>query len=244
VIDLHCHLLPGVDDGPAELAESVAMCRAALADGTQTLFATPHYNHPVWPNDDLARLDALRAELASALGGEPTVLSGAEIRATSSLLEDLERQPRSGVPSLAGSRYLLLEFDRSLRPPVDAQSMVHELVIAGWVPVIAHPEFVPWLHGDLDATAGLVARGALLQVTAQSLVGQFGPRPAAFCAELIDAALLHFVASDTHGLLRRPPGLSRARALVAERWGEATARAIFELHPEAVVADRPLPMAS
>lgn len=242
VIDVHCHILPGVDDGPPTLAESIAMCQSAVADGCEAVFATPHYNHPVWPNDDLALLDGKREDLARAVNGAPALLRGAEIRLTSSLLGDLDRRPKAQIPSLGGSRYLLLEFERGARPLVDPAGSIHELRAGGWFPILAHPEFVPWLHDDLDAVAALAARGALFQVTAMSVTGEFGPRAAAFCHELLAQGWARFVASDAHGVARRPPGLSRARAWVEERLSRETAEAIFVSNPAAVLADRPLPV--
>jgi protein-tyrosine phosphatase len=118
---------------------------------------------------------------------------------------------------------------------------VHELVVAGWRPVVAHPEFIPWLASDLSVVARLVALGAATQVTAMSLTGDFGRRPQADALALVEAGLVHFVASDSHDLRRRPPGLRRARQTVAGRFGQAAAERLFVENPRAVVEDRPLP---
>jgi protein-tyrosine phosphatase len=240
MIDLHCHLLPGVDDGPATLDEAVLMCRMAQAEGCEVLFATPHQRHPHWSNCDREALEPLRRELQARLGDRPRVLAGAEIRVDSELLADLDRLPASGVLPLAGSRYLLLELERR-GPTVDPEELVHELSVAGWRPIVAHPEHYPWLIAQPRLAERLVELGALLQVTAMSLAGGFGRRPQVACRELLDRGLVHFVASDAHGTDFRPPGLAAAYALLAAGWGVETAVALTSGNPAAVVENRPLP---
>lgn len=240
MFDLHCHLLPGVDDGPADLDESVLMCRMAAADGCEALAATPHQRHPFWWNGDAEELAELRRRLQERVGERPRLLPGAEVRVDDGLLADLDRLPESGVLSLAGSRYVLIEFDRR-GGGVDPETLVHELVVGGWRPIIAHPELYPWLMERPDLTRRLVELGATLQVTAMSVTGEFGRWAQSHCHRLLDEGLVHFVASDAHGVDRRPPGLSRAFAALAAGWGEETARSLTSDNPSAVIEDRPLP---
>lgn len=242
MIDIHTHVLPGIDDGADDLAASLAMCRQALEDGCETLFATPHQRTESWDNTDLARLARLRRELTEATGGRPAILPGAEIRVDSSLIDDLADPPAAGIQPLGESRYLLLELDRHGLGP-DPRDATHELVIAGWAPIYAHPELIPWLAADLGLMRSLVAGGALFQVTAGSLTGESGRETRALTRKMIDADLVHFVASDTHGSVWRPPGLSRARRELAARWGEDTAERLTRANAAAVVANRPLPAA-
>jgi len=239
MIDLHCHVLPGIDDGARSLEVAVAMCRLAAAEGCEALVATPHQRRGVWWNCDGAALDGLREELQAAVGVRPRILPGGEIRIDSQLLAELARLPESGLQPLAGSRYLLLEFDGGGRPR-QAIELVHELVIAGWRPVLAHPELIPWLADDTPLVERLVELGAATQVTAMSVTGDFGHRPEAAAHRLIEAGLAHFLASDAHDLYRRPPGLRRARTEVAARWGEEVAQQLTDDNPRAVVADLPL----
>lgn len=251
MIDLHCHILPGIDDGARNLEEAVEMCRIAAADGCAAMVSTPHQRRGVWWNTDRAVLAALRRSLQEAMGPDFRVLSGAEIHVDSQLLAEVElldggpdqRQIEAdgdGVLPLAGSRYLLLEFDGD-DTPEEAEDLVHELAVAGWRPIVAHPEFVPWMAENAESVARLVSLGALVQVTAMSVTGDFGRRAQADTHGLLDAGLVHFVASDSHGPRRRPPGLKRAHDAVAARWGEETARRLFVENPRAVVEDRPLP---
>lgn len=239
MIDLHIHVLPGVDDGPSESDQAVEMCRIAAAAGCEVLVATPHQRHPSWWNTDVDRLALLLADLQAAIGDGPRLLLGAEIRIDSHLLSALEGLPDSGILTLAGSRYLLLEADRYGIGP-DPLELVYELTLKDWRPILAHPEFVPGLGDDVDRARQLVEAGAMLQVTASSVTGRFGRGPRRTAFRLLDAGLVHFIASDAHGTRFRPPDLGEARALIASRWGDETARRLSSDNPLAVVEDRPL----
>jgi protein-tyrosine phosphatase len=239
MIDIHCHLLPGVDDGPTSLDTALSMAELAQRGGTTALIATPHQRHPAWHHETPAALrrafDEVRRNLA-----EPRLALGAEIRVTSSLCDDLERDDLGGLLPLAGSRYLLVEFERSPLPEVDPVGLVHELEIAGWRPILAHPEFVPWLAADLRLCEDLVARGALLQITAMSVTGEFGRRPAETCERLLRAGLVHFVASDGHAATGRVPVLDRAYRHLCNRWGTDIADRLLAENPACVLANREL----
>ena len=241
MIDLHCHILPGVDDGPRSFAEAVAMCRLAAEDGCEAMVATPHQRRGVWWNADRDQLAALADQLQTEVGAGFRVYLGGEIHVDSELLNEVEKLPGAGgVLPLAGSRYLLIEFDSS-NTPREAIHLVHELAVAGWRPVLAHPEFIPWLAADRDLVARLIQLGAAAQVTAMSVTGDFGRRPQNDVFALLDAGLVHFLASDSHNTRRRPPGLRRAHDLIAGRWGGETARRLAADNPRAVVENRPLP---
>lgn len=242
MIDLHCHILPGIDDGPRSLEEGVEMCRLAAADGCRAMVATPHQRRGAWWNSDREAIAGLAKDLQAALGSQMRILVGGEVHVDAELLAEVERLPGGGIFTLAGSSYLLLELDdREERGRAgEAISLVHELVVAGWRPVLAHPEFIPWLAGDLDLAARLVSLGASLQVTAMSVTGDFGKGPQADTHALIEAGLVHFVASDCHGVQRRPPGLRRAYQTIASRWGTDLAQRLVSDNPRAVVQNRPL----
>lgn len=239
MIDLHCHVLPGIDDGPAEIEESVLLCRLAAAQGTDVLVATPHQHHPLWWNQDRAELERLRGELQRRLGEKPLLLPGAEIRVDSTLLEEVEKLPGGGLQPLADSSYLLLELDRRGMGP-DPAEIVHEVVVAGWRPIIAHPEMYSWFMQDPSLRRRLASLGAMFQVTAMSVTGDFGRFAQANCHRLLDEGLVHFVASDTHSVDARPPGLARAFAAIAGGWGEEMARALTSDNPQAVIENRSL----
>ncbi len=251
MIDLHLHLLPGVDDGAPSLAQAIEMARIAAADGCHVLVATPHQRRDEWANDDPQRLADALAELAAKLppgdqrgqagqGSLPELRLGGEVRVDSDLLADLAKPGRGGVLSLAGSRYLLLEFEPSGFGPHPVE-LVHELRAEGWWPIVAHPEVVPFFWEASDGLlAHLVEAGALFQVTAMSVTGEFGKGAKERVWELLRAGCVQFVASDSHRPDWRPPGLARARKAIARELGEALATDLTENHPRAVLDDRPL----
>jgi protein-tyrosine phosphatase len=204
VIDLHCHVLPGIDDGPATIEDSLALARAAVAAGTHTIVATPHVSWH-YPNDPekIVRLTAELNNRLSAEGIELEVQAGAEIAMTRAG----EVQGELESLSLGGGSWVLLE------PPFSPlatglEGVVAELRSAGRQVVIAHPERCPAFHRDPAALASLVRAGALSSITAGSLVGRFGGEVRRFARRLVAEGLAHNVASDAHDALKRPPGMS------------------------------------
>jgi protein-tyrosine phosphatase len=239
MIDLHCHLLPGADDGASDLAESLAMCRQAAADGCTAMIATPHLRHEHWWNEDRNFLEKLWRQLRKAVAGILDIHLGGEIAIHSQSVEELDTLPGGALLPLAGSRYLLLEFDRhGLGPP--PLDLIHELQVTGWRPIIAHPERIRWLATQPTLLREIVAAGASLQLTAMSLTGRLGKAMQDLCFDLLDAGLVDFVASDAHDTRIRPPGLSEARDLIHQRLGTAAAQQILVDNPSAVLLDRPL----
>lgn len=237
MIDIHCHLLPAIDDGAVELAETVEMARMAAADGVTDVIVTPHQRHYRWPGVTRAAAEAAFLQVRERIAEPPRLHLGAEVRVDSELFNELDAGGRSALLSLAESRYLLVEFEVfPVGPP--PEDVVVELGVAGFVPILAHPERLPWLAEEPERLAGLVDLGALTQATAMSVTGEFGRRAQGCCRWLLDNDLLHIVASDGHDALRRPPLLSEAREFVAAGWGEATARRLTEDNPRAVLEDR------
>lgn len=234
MIDIHCHLLPAVDDGPRTMADAVQMARLAREDGIDTIVVTPHQRHENWPNEDRDRLIAAFDELREAVGDTPRLLLGAEVAVDSELLDDLAApRNRAYILPLAGTRHLLIEFPW-VKTATDPRSLVHELLLMDYVPIVAHPERISWLASDPATMRALVDRGALVQITAMSVTGAFGRRAQAACDRLLEEGLVHFVASDAHGATSRPPAIAAAFARIAERHGERTAASLrnpaFEAH--------------
>jgi protein-tyrosine phosphatase len=240
MIDLHCHILPGIDDGATDLAEAAAMCRMAAAEGCRAMIATPHLRHSRWWNADRLQLELLLERLRKQVVDEIDLFSGGEIALhTESFEEILTDVPGGDLLPLAGSRYLLLELDwQGLGP--DPREVVYEVALRGHIPIIAHPERVDWLMKKTDLLSALVQEGALLQITAMSVTGSLGPTAQRAAYQLLDAGWVHFVASDAHGTVRRPPGLREAWNVVAEKWGKEAAESLFSGHPQAVLDNRPL----
>ena len=205
VIDLHCHVLPGIDDGPDTIAGSVALARAAAAAGTRTLVATPHvsWRYPNEP-DAIARLvDEVKARLA-AEGVALELRPGAEIAMTRLVDIDPAQLPRL---SLGGGPWLLIE------PPftpvaTGLDTVMLDLQQRGHRILLAHPERCPAFHRDPRMLESLVRAGVLTSITAGSLVGHFGEPVRRFALELARDGLIHNVASDAHDHVNRPPGMA------------------------------------
>ncbi len=202
MIDLHSHVLWGIDDGPDTIEGSVALARAAVAAGTHTLVATPHVS-PRYPNDaaTIARLvDELRARLA-AEEVSLELLAGAEIALTR--LADVE----PAQMGLGGGPWLLIECP--FAPAVGGlEAILSELQRRGRHILLAHPERCPTFQRDPQMLARLVDGGILTSITAGSLVGDFGEGVRRFALELVRGDLVHNVASDAHDTVRRPPDIA------------------------------------
>ncbi len=241
VIDLHTHLLPDVDDGASSLEEALALCRHAAEDGTGVAVVTPHsagHGLPSGrarprPEDVETWTAALQAEVDGA-GVGLRLVPGMEVYAEPDLLD----RPDS-LMTLGGSRYLLLELPSQRFPP-GTPDLVFRLQLAGYVPIIAHPERNENVAARPELLYGLVSRGCLAQVTAMSLTGGAGRAARAAAELLLRADLVHVIASDAHRLPERPAGLSAAVARAARIVGEARARAMVTSVPQAVLDDRPV----
>ena len=188
-------------------------------------------------NTNRAQLEELLSELRDRVGREPELLLGGELRIGPGILEDLESMEASGLCSLAGSKYLLVEFPRH-RLRFDASRLIRSITRLGWRPIVAHPEFVPGLAEDLSIAEDLVRAGALLQLTAMSVTGDFGDRAEACVHELIDRDLAHFISSDSHDIEWRRPDLKPAWSTVARRWGEEVAVRLTTDNPRTVIENR------
>jgi protein-tyrosine phosphatase len=240
VIDLHSHILPGVDDGPRTLEGSLELARAAAADGTRTILATPHVNDDprIGPELVAERLELLRPALAEA-GIPLEVLPGGEIAIWR--LVDLDDAALRAL-SLGGGPYLLVESPFS--PVVgDFEPMVLDLHARGHRVLLAHPERCPAFQRDLARLERLADAGVLIQLTAGSMVGAFGSTVRRFTSSLLRDGLAHVIASDAHDAVKRPPGLSAGfAALERELPGIGEQQPwLTEVVPRAILDGTPLP---
>jgi len=204
LIDLHCHLLPGVDDGPSNLEDAVGLAVASYESGVRVAVATPHFNHR-YPTEVEAAKAAL-ADLRTALdstGCELEVLLGCEIATDQlSVLDDSARRERT----LGGGDCLLIEppFQDA---PDSLEMMINDVMVSGFTVMIAHPERSLAMLNNLDMLKRMVNRGALCSITAASLRGRYGSGVRQAALDLCAMGLVHNVASDAHDLRTRAPGL-------------------------------------
>lgn len=240
MIDVHFHCLPDIDDGPATWQEAVDLCRAAAADGVTALVATPHVLRGDWLNEDPAVRDQLILKLNTMLGGKPSVLAGCEYFFSADAVELWEKGKSGPLTGLNRTGYLLLEFPPGPIPPGTA-GIFHELSLLDVTPVIAHPERHRVFAQDPPILEDLVRRGAAVQITAGSLLGEFGEGPQQASHEFLRRGLVRVVASDAHSLNHRPPHLKAARDLVMKSWGTEVEQGLFEANPRAIIAGAPLP---
>ncbi len=233
LIDLHCHLLPEIDDGAKSVAESLEMARVAVADGISVVACTPHILPGVYDNKG-PEIRAAVERLQRELDRESIPLSlevGADVHMAPDLLEGL----KSGrVPSLAGSRYVLLEPPSSVMPP-RFEHYLFGLLSAGYVPIVTHPERLGWPLKDYDVFRRIVHLGAWLQLTGGSLLGRFGPEAQGLAERLVCEGLVHIIASDAHGARRRAPVLTAALNVAKDLIGEAEAFHLVGTRPAGIL---------
>jgi protein-tyrosine phosphatase len=243
MIDLHSHILPGVDDGPATVEGSLELARVAVAAGTRTILATPHINDD--PSIDAAlvteRLERLRPALAAA-EIPLEVLPGGEIAMWR--LGDLDDAALRtlALGGGAGGNYILVEspFSPAIGP---FEPLVLDLLGRGHRVLLAHPERCPAFHRDPERLERLVDAGVLVQITAGSMTGGFGSTVRRFTSLMLRNGLVHVVASDAHDAVKRPPGLTAGfDALERELPGLAGLQPwLTEGVPRAILDGTPLP---
>lgn len=236
MVDLHCHILPGLDDGPKDIEESLAMAEAGIADGITHLVATPH-SSPGYPFD-YPRIRALRDELQSRIGSRMVLATGCDFHLYPENLTALkEDAPRFCINQ---KDYLLVEFNEFSIPP-SMDQVLHELQLGGIRPVITHPERNGILRAQPARLKKWVKLGCHVQVTAGSLTGVFGPGARENAVRWIAEGLVHFVSSDAHNTKGRPLRLAPAYEFVAKEFGEGKAQALFLENPSAAFEGLALP---
>jgi protein-tyrosine phosphatase len=236
VVDIHCHILPEVDDGPKSWDVAEAMCRVAATDGIEHMVATPHSNDRYFY--DREYLSSLLLELQRRIGERPKLSLGCDFHLSFENMQSaLDRPERYRI---GNTRYLLVEFSNfSIPPQID--EWFAAMCQAGTVPIITHPERNPILQGDPQRVLQWIELGCRVQVTGSIFTGSWGARARQIAEWLMKEKAVHFLATDSHDTERRPPLLSAARKAVAKQFGESLARALCEANPTAVVNNKPLP---
>ncbi len=237
MIDLHCHLLPGIDDGAADLEVALEMARLAVADGVTVVACTPHIMPGYYENTGegirqaVAELQARLDEAGIAL----RLVPGADVH----LVPDMVAGLRAGrLLTLADSRYFLFEPPHNVAPPRLEES-VFNVMAAGYQPLITHPERLRWIESHYEIMTRLAHAGAWMQLTAGSITGKFGDRARYWSERMLDEGIVHIIASDAHNLRKRTPVLSEAVELVADRLGAEAAHDMVLTRPLAVLDDAP-----
>jgi protein-tyrosine phosphatase len=231
MVDIHSHILYGLDDGARTLEESVAMIRLAAESGTTDIVATPHANLHYTYQPEL--VDRRIAELTEAAAGVVRIHRGCDFHLYyENIQQALENPARFTINQ---KRYLLVEFSDVMILD-SATEVFNRMLAGGTTPVITHPERNALLARNLDQVARWVETGCRVQVTAQSFLGRFGRRAKAAATQLIERDLVHFIASDAHDTEHRPPVMDGAYRYIAREYGKVCAEALFAGNPLAALA--------
>lgn len=237
-VDIHTHILPGVDDGAADILEGMKLVRMAWEDGTRALFLTPHYrgsfkeNTPAWLHEVFSMF---RQSVAEELP-EMELYLGSEAHYEAALPELL---CEGKVMPLLNSQYVLLEF---LSTSVRSQIVngVSEVIRCGFTPVIAHAERYNAFRKDAALADTVLAMGALIQLNASSILGKHGYGIKQFCHRLLQQRKAHFIASDAHDCAQRPPLLQACWQRVSKKYTADYASALFRENAQAIIENRDL----
>jgi len=227
--------MPEIDDGARSLDEALEMARIAVEDGVEQIVSTPHMFNGLsqnpGPAEILDRVAALNEAIAGAGGGLVKILPGNEVHISHEIVSQAKHHQ---VTTINRRNYMLVEFPR-VNVPVAAEELFYGLLEEGVQPILVHPERNSQIQADPSIVAGLIERGVLIQVTAMSVTGEFGPAAKICAGILLRHNCVHFLASDAHRPDRRPPILSKGRAAAAAVIGEDRARALVYGNPLAVV---------
>jgi protein-tyrosine phosphatase len=235
MIDLHSHILPGLDDGAPELAVSLDMARAWVADGVHVVACTPHILPGMYHNTGPGirkAVASLQAELERE-GIPLRLVTGSDAHVTPDMVAKL----RSGdILTLADTRYLLVEPPHHVAP-ARLEEFFFSLMVAGYVPILTHPERLSWIATQYKLVENLFERGVWMQITAGSLTGMFGRQPKYWAERMLDEGKVHILATDAHEMRRRIPKLSRGRDEAAKRVGVEAAEHMVVTRPEGILAN-------
>jgi protein-tyrosine phosphatase len=235
MIDIHCHVLPEVDDGAKTWEIAIQMCRAAWQDGIRHIVATPHANEQYFY--DRNHLEETLRQLSDTTGGRPALSLGCDFHFSFENFQDLLLHPSRYT--IDNTPYLLVEFsDYSIPSSIDEN--LAKIINIGLIPIITHPERNPLLQKTPERVLDWVRGGCVVQVTANSLTGRWGARAREAGEWLFRNGAVHVLATDAHNLDSRPPVLSKARDAAVKLVGETTANALVEANPLTILSGEPL----
>ncbi len=232
MIDIHCHLLPAVDDGAKSWDVTLEMCRMAEQDGVTHIVATPHANYE-YQYDRVLHLD--RIEELRARAPKLSFSLGCDFHLSYENIQDAMQHPERYA--IGNTRYLLVEL--SDYSAFNVRQTLEDLQSAGLLPILTHPERNAVILGNPELLNRYAEVGCLFQITANSLTGFWGKQKQQLCEEMLRRNMVHFIASDAHGVNNRPPILSAAREAAAKIIGAEAAEKLVKANPEAVLSNQP-----
>lgn len=240
MIDIHTHILPAIDDGPTTMTESLEMCRIAVNDGIKKMIATPHVQNGMYDLDANKVLEKIHLlnQLVKQEGLDLVIFPGAEVHLSDRLL-DAEILKESSILTLNGGRkYILLEFPFQWVPS-GTEHVIFKLRSMGLTPILPHLERNFKIQRDPSMIRHFAEMGAILQVTAQSITGDFDAAPMKCALWMLKNNLIHVIASDAHSPAGRPPILTKALKVVSDKLGEEAAKKMVLDHPRIILEGLP-----
>ena len=236
MFDIHYHLLFGVDDGPKEFEESLALAEASVVDGVTHIVCTPHSNdkYKFQPELNRERMEMVQERFVGRL----TLGLGCDFHLSFENIEDLHKNPARYT--INGKRYLLVEFpDFGIQP--NMSTVLYNMITSGITPIITHPERNPTLISDPTRMVEWLQIGCIVQVTASSLTGRFGSRAQEMSEELLQKNWVHIIASDAHSTERRGPAMTKAYNWLLENHSKEVADRLCMTNPKAIYFGERLP---
>jgi protein-tyrosine phosphatase len=239
MIDIHCHILPNVDDGSESLDETLEMCQIALTDGITTIVATPHQRNGVHYNSTDSILQNVQTVASHLKKSKIAVelLPGADVHIE---VDTGEKIVQGEIMSINNTkRYFLLEFPAHAIP-LNIDKLIFNLLLKNIIPILTHPERILEVQENPDRVYELVSMGVLSQITAMSITGGFGSRVKKCVQTLLKHNLAHIIASDAHSADYRPPILSEAVRVVSHLLGEERAKEMVTTVPGQIIRGKPV----
>jgi protein-tyrosine phosphatase len=229
-IDIHCHILPSLDDGPESVEESLEMLKMASDDGISHIFCTPHVYPDVY-NTNTDSIKQARDELKNKVSNGVKLFFGGDVRIMPDLVERLAKQE---VPTLNGSPYVLVEFPSQMIPHYTSR-LIFNLRQNGLIPIVTHPERCVYFAKDFTGLKVLRQQGCMFQITAMSLLKDVGKEARKNTLAMIEKGFADFIASDAHNTGYRAPVLSKAYDEVQRLFGKEVTRHIFFENPQKIL---------
>lgn len=235
IFDIHCHIVPSVDDGAESREEAAELLRMEYAQGVRSIIVTPHYRAGMFESspEQVQKQFRILKEEAGRIDRDLKIYLGSEFHVNMEMVEMLKKGRAS---TMAGSRYILAEFSGGAQISY-MRERLYSLQLHGFKPIVAHIERCEFIRKHVDSVEELVNMGVLIQINADSVLGKEGFGSRRFCNKLLKSDLVHFIGSDCHGTTRRIPRIGEAYRYVLKKFGRTYAEEIFIHNPQMILED-------
>ncbi len=233
IFDIHCHIIPSVDDGAADIREAEELLRMEYRQGVRSIILTPHFRIGMFetPQEQIKKQFLILKEIAGNISHDLKLYLGCEFHVNMEMLEMLKNGQGT---TMAGSRYILTEFSH-MAPASYIRERLYSLLLHGYKPVTAHVERYDAVRRHIGFVDEIIDMGALIQVNADSIIGAEGFSAKRFCHKLLKNQMVHFVGSDCHGTARRVPKIGIAYNYILKKFGKNYADKIFAVNPRCIL---------